>query len=62
MRTEEIGLIIILFVNDYLELNIRDRVIAESNVLRFDFITVSGERSERFVVICTCSTIFPRNL
>ena len=39
------GLIIILFVNDYLELNIRDRVIAESNVLRFDFITVSGERS-----------------
>ena len=39
------ALIIIHFVNDYLELNIRDRVIDESKVLRFDFITVSGERS-----------------
>ena len=39
------ALIIIHFVNDYLELNIRDLVIDESNVLRFDFITVRGERS-----------------
>ena len=40
------GVIIIHFVNDYLEVNIRDLVIAASTVLSaFDFVTDSDERS-----------------